>query len=583
LFCFILIQTHLFASNTEQADTSYINALTREAYNSARKNPSHSIANAHIALTISNKLAYKKGIADASLALGSAFLTKYNTNDSAHFYYQKALNIYTKTNDLNGLGRTCYGLSFLYNLKSKPHEALQFGKHSVHYFEQAENTKETIAALSAVVYLQRHAGNYEEALALSQKAIKTAHSLNDTLLWANALNDQGQTFKDMCLFNQSIDAYFAAFKLWEEKNDSSGLAIAYGSIANAYFYQEDYQKSLEFNFKKLPLIQKTGNLWERNKTYDNIALSFSNLDQHDSALYYMKQALHLAEEMNFPSGIANSCDKMASTFIKMDKPDSAFVYSAKALAISKKNNDKTYASYLVNFANVLDKKKEYSEALLKATEAHKLATKNRDSHTQRAAALLLSEIYNHLNRKDLAYSYLTEYLKLNENITNKEYMRKVTRLDLQHEYDKKQKAIEHEIELLEKNNLLKSAKLHRSWIILGTLIFLTLAVGIISILVIRNKNHHIEQMSLEIRNYLLQLDDLETDEKTESPVKTLVKNYGLTHREAEIMELISTGIGNEEIADKLFVSKNTIKFHIKNIFIKLDVRNRVQALHKMAV
>jgi LuxR family maltose regulon positive regulatory protein len=48
------------------------------------------------------------------------------------------------------------------------------------------------------------------------------------------------------------------------------------------------------------------------------------------------------------------------------------------------------------------------------------------------------------------------------------------------------------------------------------------------------------------------------------------------------MKLIATGIGNEEIAEKLFVSKNTVKFHIKNIFIKLDVRNRVQALQKMA-
>jgi LuxR family maltose regulon positive regulatory protein len=49
------------------------------------------------------------------------------------------------------------------------------------------------------------------------------------------------------------------------------------------------------------------------------------------------------------------------------------------------------------------------------------------------------------------------------------------------------------------------------------------------------------------------------------------------------MNLISTGIGNEEIANKLFVSKNTVKFHIKNIFIKLDVKNRVQAMQKSAL
>ena len=56
---------------------------------------------------------------------------------------------------------------------------------------------------------------------------------------------------------------------------------------------------------------------------------------------------------------------------------------------------------------------------------------------------------------------------------------------------------------------------------------------------------------------------------------------GLTRREAEILDLIKNGLTNEEISEKLFVSKNTIKFHIKNIYIKLDVKNRAQAL-KMA-
>jgi ATP/maltotriose-dependent transcriptional regulator MalT len=171
---------------------------------------------------------------------------------------------------------------------------------------------------------------------------------------------------------------------------------------------------------------------------------------------------------------------------------------------------------------------------------------------------------------------------MNDSITNKEYMRKVTRLDIQHEYDKKQRAAEYAIEILDKNNQLKTEKLRKTWIVLIALLLLSLAGASISFLIIRHKNHSIDQMNLEIRNYLLQLERLKTEEKNESPVLTLVENYGLTQREAEIMELIATGIGNEEIAEKLFVSKNTIKFHIKNIFIKLDVRNRVQALQKMA-
>jgi len=51
----------------------------------------------------------------------------------------------------------------------------------------------------------------------------------------------------------------------------------------------------------------------------------------------------------------------------------------------------------------------------------------------------------------------------------------------------------------------------------------------------------------------------------------------LTPREMEIMELISHSMTNEEIANKLFLSPKTIKTHLRNIFEKAGIRNRVEA------
>jgi two-component system, NarL family, response regulator LiaR len=60
----------------------------------------------------------------------------------------------------------------------------------------------------------------------------------------------------------------------------------------------------------------------------------------------------------------------------------------------------------------------------------------------------------------------------------------------------------------------------------------------------------------------------------------MVSRLGLSKRELEILGLLSQGHSNQEIAAKLFVSVSTVKTHIQNIFEKLDVKRRIQAVEK---
>jgi two-component system, NarL family, response regulator LiaR len=55
---------------------------------------------------------------------------------------------------------------------------------------------------------------------------------------------------------------------------------------------------------------------------------------------------------------------------------------------------------------------------------------------------------------------------------------------------------------------------------------------------------------------------------------------GLSARELEVLQGMAEGLSNQEIAERLFVSLNTIKTHSANIFEKLDVRRRTQAVDK---
>ena len=59
-----------------------------------------------------------------------------------------------------------------------------------------------------------------------------------------------------------------------------------------------------------------------------------------------------------------------------------------------------------------------------------------------------------------------------------------------------------------------------------------------------------------------------------------LRKLGISKREYEVLSLMSQGLSNREIADKLFVSLNTVKTHTSNIFLKLDVKRRTQAIQK---
>ena len=55
---------------------------------------------------------------------------------------------------------------------------------------------------------------------------------------------------------------------------------------------------------------------------------------------------------------------------------------------------------------------------------------------------------------------------------------------------------------------------------------------------------------------------------------------GISDREYEVLELLAEGLSNKEIANRLFVSPNTVKTHVARLYEKLEVSRRTQAVGK---
>ncbi len=72
------------------------------------------------------------------------------------------------------------------------------------------------------------------------------------------------------------------------------------------------------------------------------------------------------------------------------------------------------------------------------------------------------------------------------------------------------------------------------------------------------------------RRYIL------TYEQADVASDQILKKYGISDREAEIIDLLIEGLSNQQIAKQLYISPNTVKTHIKNIYTKVGVNNRLQ-------
>ena len=103
----------------------------------------------------------------------------------------------------------------------------------------------------------------------------------------------------------------------------------------------------------------------------------------------------------------------------------------------------------------------------------------------------------------------------------------------------------------------------------------------------------INQLSIFVDQLFSAFHRLETEESSfQSQInnqQSSIKNHQskitnliepLSDREIEVVRLLAAGLSNLEIAHKLYLSPNTLKAHTQNIYDKLDVHSRVQAVNR---
>ena len=190
--------------------------------------------------------------------------------------------------------------------------------------------------------------------------------------------------------------------------------------------------------------------------------------------------------------------------------------------------------------------------------------------------LLLAKKYNKVKYEMYLYQVMRNIFQENEDYKNAFFTQKkydsivkyYNATDANGKLELAEKKLEDENRQLKEQN-----EKYIDYILYGVIISLLLLLYFAFRLYQSNmaKRILVEKENTRIHNEIERLTQA-LDEKGNATLN--LSNYNLTDRQKEIIELIRSGLTNKEIATKLFISENTVKYHLKIIYEILDVEHR---------
>jgi DNA-binding CsgD family transcriptional regulator len=386
-------------------------------------------------------------------------------------------------------------------------------------------------------------------------------------------------------FDKAVKIYMEVIDFFKRKNDSLQLANSYSNLGVAYESMEDAAKSIEYHKKALKIRRIIKDTINIGYSLNNIGVVFTEiLKNTDSALVYYTKAHDIfkgTKALWESATVSANIGHIYVDYKQYDKAERYFDYSFKIYDSIKLVQGQ--AEILRSFGQLYFARGEDQKAIESLNKSLKLNQEADNKKEILEINRILSKIY--ISRSDYAkaISTMQTVTVLNDSLLNIEKQKAIADIETKYKVKEKNKTIE--VLKLEEQLHVKQIRNQTMLIALLSVIF------IFSIIVYNFKTQqnrlNQKQLRLELQNYLLRIDEMQTEMEKKGDCNKFseerLKEFDLSEREADVLKLIAQGYKNTEIADKLFVSQNTVKTHIKNIYVKLDVKNRVEALKRVDI
>lgn len=405
-----------------------------------------------------------------------------------------------------------------------------------------------------------------------------------------AWNTRGLVYMGMGQYDKSLTAYQSALDIGEGNETSKFLfAVSkiYGNMGGIHYQLHDFSKAIEVTKKSLHISEQLNNKSGNAYNHLRLALVYNDMDSLDQGIYHLRTSGYYLKDLNDTTTLLYSENTLGRVFEKKSQPDSALLHYQIAEKLARAINSQEEVTFtILSVASIYLSLNELANAERNAAQALALSKEKNFPNSEKRAYDLLYKVALEKQQYQRALLHRNSFYALSDSINGVEVKARVADLETKYETTKK----EAEIARLGLENELKDISLQSAK---NTQFAMAISGGLFIglILVFFTLRHKKQKAEKEAQELQLEAVKKRFMELHSSPAQLAVSldleelnqklHNPLTEREFDALKLTMEGKTNPQISDQLFISINTVKYHLKNTYSKMGVGNRKEAFQYM--
>jgi signal transduction histidine kinase len=322
-------------------DTSRINALRRTGTFYRMIEPDSAIYFTKLALALSEKIKWTKGIAQSCLNLGADYIdvSKY---DSAIFFETKALQAANIVGDKNRISLIYINRGAAYTETQQFEKALPDLTAAMRLAEEMNNKDRESRAAQGICELYLYQHNNDAALPWGKKALQLANELGDEQMQGTAETSLSGIYvesKDYKKAEQLLLDAIPKLKAAHKTDVVMSAAITLGEIYNATF---QYQKALAVLQEALHEGMYTNEADQMAALYNTIGDTYFNIEQYNEAISAYKKGFEMVKGKDeFQQRQYGNLEGLSKVYAKLGDFKNAFTTAQSASILKDSETEKT--------------------------------------------------------------------------------------------------------------------------------------------------------------------------------------------------------------------------------------------------